>query len=147
MKRLLIQFVGMCLSVGPILKMFVTILTRGTRAFRKKERLVPPAILKDVKWNQNEGFVSVSPEVKLHYVEKGDPNKPLMLFLHGFPEFWFSWRYQMEHFSKDYYCVAFDMRGYNESDKPEGIEAYGLNYLAEDVKAVIEGKIFGSNFR
>ena len=53
----------------------------------------------------------------------------------------------MEHFSKDYHCVAFDMRGYNESDKPEGIEAYGLNYLAEDVKAVIEGKIFGSNFR
>ena len=40
--------------------------------------------------------------VKIHYVEKGDPSKPLMLFVHGFPEFWYSWRYQITEFSKDY---------------------------------------------
>lgn len=39
----------------------------------------------------------------MHYVEKGDHSKPLMVFVHGFPEFWFSWRFQLEHFSKDYW--------------------------------------------
>ena len=63
-----------------------------------------------------------------------------MLFLHGFPEFWFSWRNQLKHFSsKGYYCVAFDLRGYNDSDKPKGIRSYGLDYLTSDVKAIIDG--------
>ena len=105
----------------------------------QKERKVAPAILKDPRWNENEGYVRVSPEVKIHYVEKGDRTKPLMLFLHGFPEFWFSWRFQMEYFSNDYHCVAMDMRGYNDSDKPKGIEQYGMTHLCNDVKAVIEG--------
>ena len=43
------------------------------------------------------------PGLKMHYVEKGDRSKPLMLFVHGFPEFWFSWRFQLEHFAKDYW--------------------------------------------
>lgn len=41
--------------------------------------------------------------VKIHYVEKGDRSKPLMLFIHGFPEFWYSWRHQLKEFSKDYW--------------------------------------------
>lgn len=41
--------------------------------------------------------------IKIHYVEKGDRSKPLMLFVHGFPEFWYSWRYQVKEFSKDYW--------------------------------------------
>ena len=38
--------------------------------------------------------------VRLHYVESGDPGKPLLLFVHGWPQFWFAWRYQIEHFQK-----------------------------------------------
>lgn len=41
--------------------------------------------------------------LKFHYVEKGDRSKPLMLMVHGFPEFWYSWRHQMKEFSKDYW--------------------------------------------
>jgi len=41
--------------------------------------------------------------VKIHYVEKGDRSKPLMLFIHGFPEFWYSWRHQLKEFSKDFW--------------------------------------------
>lgn len=47
-----------------------------------------------------------------------DPARPVMLFLHGFPEAWFSWSRQLQEFQKTYDVVAFDMRGYNESDKP-----------------------------
>lgn len=43
--------------------------------------------------------------VRLHYVEAGDRNKPLILFVHGFPEFWYSWRHQITEFSKDYWYV------------------------------------------
>jgi epoxide hydrolase 4 len=42
-------------------------------------------------------------DVKLHYVEKGDKSKELMLLVHGFPEFWYSWRHQIKEFSKDYW--------------------------------------------
>jgi pimeloyl-ACP methyl ester carboxylesterase len=41
--------------------------------------------------------------IKIHYVEKGDPKNPLMLFLHGYPEFWYSWRHQLKEFSRDYW--------------------------------------------
>ena len=50
----------------------------------------------------------------------------------------------MEYFSKDFHCVAYDMRGYNDSDKPQGIKEYGLNHLCNDVKAVIEGMVISS---
>lgn len=56
-----------------------------------------------------------------------------MLFIHGFPEFWYSWRKQLQEFSKDYWCVALDQRGYNESDKPDGLEPYLLDNLVSDV--------------
>ncbi len=45
------------------------------------------------------------PNLRVHYVEKGDRNKPLMVFLHGFPEFWFSWRHQLEYFSNNYWYI------------------------------------------
>ncbi|MEM7590732.1 MAG: alpha/beta hydrolase [Cyanobacteria bacterium P01_A01_bin.83] len=75
--------------------------------------------------------------IKLHYVDQGTGK--LMLMLHGFPEFWYSWRYQIEEFAQDYHTVAIDLRGYNDSDKPEGVEAYQMSEFIEDVKGVIEG--------
>jgi epoxide hydrolase 4 len=75
--------------------------------------------------------------VKLHYVTQGEGD--LMLMLHGFPEFWYSWRHQMMAFAPDYKVVAVDLRGYNESDKPKERDAYRLSILVEDIKGVIEG--------
>lgn len=79
----------------------------------------------------------VSNGVQLHYVSQGEG--PLMLMLHGFPEFWYSWRHQIPEFAKDYKVVAIDLRGYNESDKPNDVSAYRINELVEDVKGVIQG--------
>lgn len=75
--------------------------------------------------------------VRLHYVAAGAG--PLMLFLHGFPEFWYSWRYQLQEFAQDYRVVALDLRGYNDSDKPEGIGAYRMAELVSDGVGVIQG--------
>lgn len=75
-------------------------------------------------------------DVRLHYVTAG--TGPLMLLLHGFPEFWYSWRYQIPEFSKDHKVVALDMRGYNLSSKPEGKSAYRMENLVGDVYGVIE---------
>ena len=134
------QILGFMTALFPLTLVALKILRKGyEKVFAKNERSIPLQILNDPQWFGNEGFIQVTPEVKIHYVEKGDRSKPLMLFLHGFPEFWFSWRYQLEHFSKDYHCVAIDMRGYNFSDKPEGIREYGMDRLCSDVKAVIEG--------
>lgn len=75
--------------------------------------------------------------VKLHYVTQGEG--PLMLMLHGFPEFWYSWRKQIPEFAKDFKVVALDLRGYNDSDKPEGMSAYVMAEFIKDVEGVIRG--------
>jgi epoxide hydrolase 4 len=75
--------------------------------------------------------------INLHYVSQGQGK--LMLMLHGFPEFWYSWRYQIAEFSPDYHVVAIDLRGYNDSDKPQALSAYKMSELVADVKGVING--------
>ena len=75
--------------------------------------------------------------INLHYVTQGQGK--LMLMLHGFPEFWYSWRYQIAEFAQDYQVVALDLRGYNDSDKPEGVEAYAMSELVQDIQGVITG--------
>lgn len=79
----------------------------------------------------------VSNGIRLHYVTQGEG--PLMLMLHGFPEFWYSWRHQIPEFSQDYKVVALDLRGYNESEKPDGLAAYRLTELVQDIRGVITG--------
>lgn len=74
----------------------------------------------------------------MHCVENGDPRKPLLLLVHGFPEFWFSWRHQLDsELTKDYRIVAIDMRGYGDSDKPKGVENYRIEKLVEDIRQAI----------
>ncbi|CAG0918884.1 unnamed protein product [Notodromas monacha] len=72
---------------------------------RVKPRPLPPACLLDESLGRHS-YVKLS-EVTLHYVENGDRNKPLMLCLHGFPEFWYSWRYQLKEFASDYWYMFF----------------------------------------
>lgn len=74
---------------------------------------------------------------RLHCAVAGEPGAPLMLFLHGFPEFWAAWRAPMLHFAaRGWLCVAPDQRGYNLSDKPEAIEAYRTRHLVADALAI-----------
>ena len=61
-------------------------------------------------------FIQVN-GINLHHVSQG--SGPLMLMLYGFPEFWYSWRYRIPEFAQDDKVVALDLRGYNESDKPQ----------------------------
>ena len=81
------------------------------------------------------GFAD-SDGVKIHYVTAGEG--PLVVMIHGFPDFWYTWRNQMPQLSKNFKVVAIDQRGYNKSDQPEGVENYGMDKLTSDVKAVIE---------
>ena len=92
---------------------------------------------KPVKLKDHYAFVN---GVKLHYVSAGKGD--LMIFLHGFPEFWYEWRNQLAEFGKDHLAVAPDMRGYNLSDKPGDVDSYQTKYLIEDVRAL--GAAFGT---
>jgi len=74
--------------------------------------------------------------VKLHYATAGNGEK-LVILLHGFPEFWYSWRRQIVALSDEYTVVAPDMRGYNLSDKPPLIEDYEIGKLVDDVIGLI----------
>lgn len=80
--------------------------------------------------------------VNLHYISKGQGD--LMLFLHGFPDFSHIWRHQIDEFSNDFHTVALDLRGYNLSEKPSGLESYEIDVLVEDIRQVIEGLGYSS---
>jgi pimeloyl-ACP methyl ester carboxylesterase len=75
-------------------------------------------------------------DVRLHYVEAGEGS--LVLLLHGFPQFWYQWRHQIPALVEAAFRVAApDMRGYNLSDKPPGVQAYRVELLARDVERLI----------
>ncbi len=74
--------------------------------------------------------------VRLHYAHAGNGEK-LIILLHGFPEFWYSWRNQIVGLSDEYTVVAPDMRGYNLSDKPENVSDYEMDKLVDDVTGLI----------
>ena len=76
--------------------------------------------------------------VKLHYVASGPVDAPLVVMVHGFPDFWYTWRSQIEAIHDSFRVVAVDLRGYNRSDKPVGAENYSLSILTNDVVAIIE---------
>ena len=82
-----------------------------------------------------EGFATIG-EVELHYVEAG--HGPMVVLLHGFPEFWYGWREQIEPLVKaGFRVVAPDLRGYNLSSKPDGYTAYTADKLAGDIRGLI----------
>jgi pimeloyl-ACP methyl ester carboxylesterase len=75
-------------------------------------------------------------DCRLHYVAAGE-GKPI-LFLHGFPQFWFLWRRQLADLGQDHAVYAADMRGYNLSCKPENPEAYRMRHLLGDIRGLVE---------
>lgn len=73
--------------------------------------------------------------VKLHYVTVGEG--PLVVMIHGFPDYWYTWRHQMPALARHFQVVAYDQRGYNESDKPEGVANYTVEKLVGDLREVV----------
>src|SRR5947207_3210158 len=89
----------------------------------------------DVGIELREGYAEVGDQ-RLHYVEAGDG--PLIVLLHGFPEFWFGWRLQIEPLAAaGFRVVVPDTRGYNLSSKPEAFEDYAVDLLAADIRGLI----------
>ncbi len=84
------------------------------------------------RYTENQG-------VKLHYAALGEG--PLIVMIHGFPDFWYTWREQMPALAEAGYRVAaLDMRGYNLSDKPKGVEQYAMPLLVGDIAAVVKAE-------
>lgn len=84
-------------------------------------------------WTHREGRVN---GIRLHWVEQG--TGPLVVLLHGFPEFWYAWRHQIPAFAAaGFRAVAPDLRGYNLSDKPPGVAAYRIEALLGDLDGLI----------
>ncbi|WXG47146.1 MAG: alpha/beta hydrolase [Candidatus Atabeyarchaeum deiterrae] len=74
--------------------------------------------------------------INIHYVADGSGG--LVLLLHGFPEFWYSWRHQIPALSERFRVVAPDLRGYNETDKPTGLKNYSTSVLVQDIVGLID---------
>ena len=74
--------------------------------------------------------------IKMHVAEQGEG--PLVVFCHGFPELWYSWRHQLPALAKaGYHAVAPDQRGYGQTDRPEAIEAYNILALTGDIVGLV----------
>lgn len=95
---------------------------------------VPATATSDVFDRVEHGYAD-SGGVKIHYATLGEG--PLVVMIHGFPDFWYTWREQMEALATDFKVVAVDLRGYNRSDRPDGVESYAMPLLVGDVAAVI----------
>jgi pimeloyl-ACP methyl ester carboxylesterase len=89
----------------------------------------------DVFDRVTHGYAVSEGGVKIHYASLGEG--PLVVMIHGFPDFWDTWRHQMAALSQRFQVVAIDQRGYNLSDKPKGVESYDTQLLVADVAAVI----------
>ena len=113
-------FVGQC----------ILLITLRSRYFLVKKRESPPPLLNDPVHGQHHN-ITLPNGMKFHYVSKGDPNGKIILFVHGFPECWFSWRYQLQYFGlKDgFLAIAPDLRGYGDSGKPEGVSNYDVDLI------------------
>jgi epoxide hydrolase 4 len=79
----------------------------------------------------------VAGEIKLHKIACGPVDAPPLLFVHGFPEFWYGWIEQLREFSRDFRCHAIDLRGFNLSSQPSDVAAYKANLLVDDLRAAI----------
>jgi pimeloyl-ACP methyl ester carboxylesterase len=82
-------------------------------------------------------FAALPNGIRLHYASAGEKGRPLILFVHGFPEFWYEWEAQLGEFGKDYFAVAPDLRGFNLSDMPADLSAYKAAHIVDDLRLLI----------
>jgi pimeloyl-ACP methyl ester carboxylesterase len=82
-------------------------------------------------------YAALANGTRLHYASAGLPGRTLILFVHGFPEFWYEWAAQLSEFGQDYFAVAPDLRGFNLSDMPADVAAYKAKYIVDDLRLLI----------
>lgn len=104
--------------------------------FSKKKRPYRPALVDDPKLGEHH-YARLK-RVTMHYVTKGDKDKPCIVFIHGFPDFWYSWHNQLEALSDEFYVIAPDMRGYGETSKPKEVHEYTVDKLIGDLKELLD---------
>ncbi|XP_010621757.1 bifunctional epoxide hydrolase 2 isoform X1 [Fukomys damarensis] len=124
----------------------VTILARDTNmALRELEKVTGTQLLQTaaplpVRCSPSDvshGFVTVKPGVRLHFVELG--SGPAVCLCHGFPESWFSWRYQIPALAHaGYRVLAMDMKGYGDSSSPPEIEEYSMEVLCKEMVTFLD---------
>ncbi|MDB5761098.1 MAG: alpha/beta hydrolase [Herminiimonas sp.] len=83
---------------------------------------------------QSNQFATLPNGTRLHYASAGDAGKPLLLFVHGFPEFWYEWHAQLKEFGNEHFAVAPDLRGFNLSDMPGDVSAYKARHIVDDLR-------------
>ena len=83
-----------------------------------------------------ENHYADSNGVTIHFVRKGQGHPVLMI--HGFPDYWYSWRHQIEGLSDEFQTIAMDQRGYNLSGQPTGVDNYSMEFLVQDVLSVLD---------
>ena len=79
-------------------------------------------------------FAELPNGMRLHYASAGEKGRPLILFVHGFPEFWYEWEAQLSAFGNDWFAVAPDLRGFNKSDMPLELAQYKAKHIVEDLR-------------
>ncbi|XP_013360580.1 PREDICTED: epoxide hydrolase 3 isoform X2 [Chinchilla lanigera] len=115
------------------------VLCRPRRGCSGRRRCAAPACLVDPTLGEH-GFLNLrSSGLRLHFVSAGRGNGPLMLFLHGFPQNWFSWRYQLREFQSHFHVVAVNLRGYIPSEAPKDVDCYTIDLLMADIQDIILG--------
>jgi len=134
--KVFVTLISLTFCFGVFLRVLLKWYQKGNKYWYVKERTLPPLSLQDPALGRHS-YVTLK-DVKIHYVENGDRSKPLMLFVHGFPEFWFSWRHQLKHFASDYWVVAMDLRGYGDSDKPSKTSQYNARFIENDIVQLIK---------
>jgi len=87
---------------------------------------------------QANQFAALDNGTRLHYASAGEQGQPLILFVHGFPEFWYEWAAQLPEFGRDYFAVAPDLRGFNLSDMPADLSAYKAKHIVDDLRLLIQ---------
>uniref|UniRef100_A0A023F7J8 Putative soluble epoxide hydrolase n=1 Tax=Triatoma infestans TaxID=30076 RepID=A0A023F7J8_TRIIF len=95
----------------------------------------PPGCLIDNTLGQHS-YIKLK-EVKLHYIEAGEKRHPLVIMLHGFPDCWISWHYQIPVLAKHFRVIAMDMKGFGDSDKPRSRSSYEVKKLAKEFNDLI----------
>lgn len=77
--------------------------------------------------------------LNMHIAEKGEEGAPVVLFIHGFPDTWYGWRHQIVGIAdKGYHVVAVDLRGFGDSDVPNGVDNYTNMHVVGDLVALID---------
>ncbi|WP_299415775.1 alpha/beta fold hydrolase [Acaryochloris sp. IP29b_bin.148] len=114
------------------------VIPKSLRKITKKDHTIPKRLhsKQELEQTLHHRYIYTN-GIRLHYVTQGEG--PLVVLLHGFPEFWYSWRHQIPELAQNFKVVALDLRGYNDSDKPKDAKAYHITELMKDVQGVIKG--------